>query len=164
MTLFSAPYLHSFAFFAAFGHISLKTFKIYDKIVKKIFGDEKLKKISNVLIIRTAVIVLMLAALTTACFGSFQSALPLLFPIDFIGEYSLDYGATWHTLPQKPNIPANYGSIILKGGFGTGFDEGINFNLYLDHIAMDIYINGERVLEDSANEIGLDNSICGKNG
>lgn len=162
MTLFSAPYLHSFAFFAAFGHISLKTFKIYDKIVKKIFGDEKLKKISNVLIIRTAVIVLMLAALTTACFGSFQSALPLLFPIDFIGEYSLDDGATWHTLPQKPNIPANYGSIILKGGFGTGFDEGINFNFYLDHIAMDIYINGERVLEDSANEIGLDNSICGK--
>ena len=100
----------------------------------------------------------MLAALMTACLGSFQSTLHILLPIDFICEYSLDNGTTWHTLTQNPDIPANYGSIILKGGFGREFDEGTNFNFLLDHITMDIYFNGELLYKDSANEIGLTDS------
>lgn len=44
--------------------------------------------------IRIAAIALMLAAFIAACFGSFQSTLPLLLPIDFKGEYSFDNGKT----------------------------------------------------------------------
>ncbi|MGN1415256.1 MAG: histidine kinase [Oscillospiraceae bacterium] len=104
----------------------------------------------------------MLAALISACLGSFQSTLPLLLPIEFIGEYSLDNGETWHELPQKPDIPAKYGSIILRGGFGRDFDEGTNFHFFLDHITMDISFNGELLLMDSVNEIGLNDSTCGR--
>ncbi len=74
-----------------------------------------MKKISYVLIIRIAAIVLMLAALTAACLGSFQSTLPIFLPTEFIGEYSLDNGETWHTLQKDTNVPAKHGSIILKG-------------------------------------------------
>lgn len=124
-------------------------------------GDE-LKKISNIPVIRTAAIVLMLAALISACFGSFQSNLPMLFPMELIGEYSLDGGTTWHTLPEDPDIPTNYGSIILKGSFGTDFDEGMDLNFFLDHITMDIYVNGELLLDDSENEIDTNESTCGR--
>lgn len=121
-----------------------------------------MKKISYVLIIRIAAIVMMLAALVGACLGSIQSNLPILLPIEFIGEYSLDNGDTWQTLPESPNVPARYGSIILKGGFGREFAEGTNFHFYLDHLTMDIYFNGEQLLYDIENEIGLNDSTCGR--
>lgn len=134
----------------------------YDKIEKISCGDGNLKKISYVLIIRIAAIVLMLAALTAACLGSFQSTLPIFLPTEFIGEYSLDNGETWHTLQKDTNVPAKHGSIILKGGFGREFAEGTYFHLYLDHLTMDIYLNGEQLLSDSVNYIGLNDSTCGR--
>lgn len=121
-----------------------------------------MKKISYVLIIRIAAIVMMLAALMGACLGSIQSNLPILLPIEFIGEYSLDNGDTWQTLSESPNVPARYGSIILKGGFGREFAEGTNFHFYLDHLTMDIYFDGEQLLYDIENEIGLNDSTCGR--
>ncbi|MGN0554101.1 MAG: histidine kinase, partial [Oscillospiraceae bacterium] len=121
-----------------------------------------MKKISNILLIRIMATVLMLSALIVACFGSFQSTLPILLPIEFKGEYSLDNGETWNTLSPDSNIPAKYGSVILKGGFGLEFFEGTNFNFYLDHITMELYINGEQFLWDSANEMGLSDSTCGR--
>lgn len=121
-----------------------------------------MKKISNILLIRITVTVLMLAALIAACFGSFQSALPILLPIEFQGEYSLDNGETWNMLSPDSDIPAKYGSIILKGGFENEVYEGANLNFYLDHITMELYINGEQFLWDSANEMGLNDSTCGR--
>ena len=104
----------------------------------------------------------MTAALLSACFGSIQSTKAILLPIEFQGEYSPDNGKTWHTLPKAPDIPAEYSSVTLKGGFGSEIPEGTQFNFYLDHIRMEIYIDGEKVLWDSANEIGLIDSTCGR--
>lgn len=125
-------------------------------------GDDILKKLTRVTLIRAAAIILMLAALLSACFGSIQSSRAFLLPIEFQGEYSPDNGETWHTLPDDPDIPAKYGSMLLKGGFGSAVDEGTYFNFYLDHIRMEIFINGEQSLWDSANEIGLTDSTCGR--
>ncbi len=121
-----------------------------------------MKKLSYDLIIRIAAIVLALAALLTACFGSNQSTKSFLLPIGFRGEYSLDSGETWQTLPESPDITAEYGSLILKGSFEISLSEGTPLNFYLDHITMEIYINGEQVVWDCANEIGLTDSTCGK--
>lgn len=98
----------------------------------------------------------------TAC-SIFRLYYKSLTEIDFRvrGEYSLDNGETWQTLPDVPDIPAEFGSIILKGGFGMEIREGDNFNFFLDHITMEIYINGEQYLWDSVNEIGLNSSTCG---
>ncbi|MGN0577267.1 MAG: sensor histidine kinase [Ruminiclostridium sp.] len=121
-----------------------------------------MKKLSYVLIIRIAAIALMLAALIAACLGSFQSTLPILLPIEFQGEYRLDNEETWHRLSRDSNIPAEYGGITIKGGFGLSFSEGMNLNFFLDHITMEIYLNGEPLLLDSANEIGVTDSTCGR--
>ncbi len=121
-----------------------------------------MKKISYVLIIRIAAIVMMLAALIGACFGSNQAAQSFCMQAKFQGEYSLDNGETWQTLPENPDIPAEYGTLILKGGFGSGFPQGFQFNLYLDHIAMEILLNGEQIYLDSRVEIGLDDTNCSK--
>lgn len=132
-------------------------------MIYKIFcGDDTLKKISCVLIIRIAAIVLMLAALVAACFGSNQAIMSVCMPIEFQGEYSLDNGETWHTLSENSDIPAKYGSVILKGGFGSGFPDGFHFNFYLDHIAMEIFLNEEQILPDSRTEIGLNCANCRK--
>lgn len=130
---------------------------------KKVFhGDDKLKKLSGIPIIRITVIVLLIAALISACFSSNQSAQSFCIQGKFQGEYSLDNGETWQALPENPHIPAEYGSVILKGGFGSGFPEGFHFNLYLDHIAMEIFLNGEQIYLDSRVEIGLDRTNCAK--
>lgn len=112
--------------------------------------------------VRIAAIILLLAALAAACFGSIHSSKAFLMPIGFRGEYSLDGGESWQALPESPDIPCEYGSVILKGGFGEDVPEGTHFNFYLDHITMEIFINGEQYLWDSANEIGLTSSTCGK--
>lgn len=120
-----------------------------------------MKKAPYVLIIRIAATVLMLAALVAACLSSFQSTLTFLLPMEFQGEYSLDNGETWHTLSQNSNIPAKCGSLILKGSFGE-LGEGANINFFLDHITMEMDVNGEQIIADSANEIGVTNSTCGR--
>ncbi|MGN1417409.1 MAG: sensor histidine kinase [Oscillospiraceae bacterium] len=121
-----------------------------------------MKKTSYVLIIRIAAIVLMLAALMAACFGSNQAILSVCLQKEFQGKYSLDNGKTWQTLSESSDIPAKYGSVILKGGFGSGFPDGFHFNFYLDHIAMDVFLNGEQILLDSRTEIGLNCANCRK--
>lgn len=121
-----------------------------------------MKKISYVLIIRIAAIVLMIAALVAACVGSFQSALPILLPTEFRGEYSLDDKKTWRELSPNSDIPAEYGSIILKGNFSEEFGEEANLNFFLDHITMEMSVSGELVLVDSAGEIGLNNATCAR--
>ncbi len=121
-----------------------------------------MKKLSHVLIIRITAMILMLAALMAACLGSNQSVRAFLLPIKFQGEYSLDGGETWDILFDGTDISAKNKSVILKGGFGSDFSEGSYFNFYLDHITMEIYIDGEQFLFDSANEIGLTDSTCGR--
>lgn len=120
-----------------------------------------MKKVPVDLIGRITAIIIS-AALLAACFGSIQSTRAILLPKEFQGEYTLDNGETWHTLPESPDISAEYSSVILKGGFGSEFAEETHFNFYLDHITMEIYINGEQTLWDCANEIGLIDSTCGK--
>ncbi|MGN0674405.1 MAG: sensor histidine kinase [Oscillospiraceae bacterium] len=121
-----------------------------------------MKKLSYDVIIRISAMILAFAAILSACFGSNQSAQAFLIPIKFQGEYSLDGGETWDNLSDGTDISAKNKSVILKGGFGIGLVEGAQLNFYLDHITMDIYINGEQVYWDGANEIGLTDSTCGR--
>lgn len=119
-----------------------------------------MKKISYVLVIRAAAVVLMLAALVAACLRSIQSTLPFILPLEFRGEYSLDGGETWRGLTADPDIPAEYGGITIRGGFAEDFPGESELNFYLDHITMELYLNGEEIPIDSAAEIGLNDSTC----
>ncbi|MGN0637525.1 MAG: sensor histidine kinase [Huintestinicola sp.] len=121
-----------------------------------------MKKVPVDLVGRITAIILLAAALLTACFGSIQATRSIFLPLGFKGEYSLDSGETWQTLSEDTDIPAEYGSVILKGSFGIGFPEGANLHFYLDHITMDIFIDGEQVFDDSRNEIGLNSTTCGR--
>lgn len=104
----------------------------------------------------------MAAALLAACFGSNQATQAIFIPQEFQGEYSLDGGETWNELSDSTYISGRNSSVILRGGFGNGLPEGIHLNYYLDHITMEIFVNGEQYLYDSRNEIGLNCSTCGR--
>ncbi|MGN0641966.1 MAG: sensor histidine kinase [Huintestinicola sp.] len=121
-----------------------------------------MKKISIDIIFRLTVIILAAAALITACVSSNQSTTAILLPVSFEGEYSFDGGSEWAALTDQTELSALDGDIILRGNFDVELPEGLNLNIFLDHITMEIFINGEQVFWDSRTEMGLTSSNCCK--
>lgn len=97
--------------------------------------------------------------LITACYGSNKSTPSILLPIKFSGEYSLN-GGEWNALDENTKLSAYDGSLVLRGNFECDFPESSAINFFLEHITMDIYVNGEPFFLDSRNEFGLSSSGC----
>lgn len=72
-------------------------------------------------------------------------AIPL--PLEFEGEYSVD-GNHWETLTENSSFHALDGDLYLKGNFKKDLTDK-TLNLYLDHIYMEILVNGELVLQEA---------------
>ncbi|MGN0693255.1 MAG: sensor histidine kinase [Oscillospiraceae bacterium] len=116
-------------------------------------------KNSSVLV-RSIIIIISVIVLLFACMNSNQAAMAFLLPNRFVGEYSFDDGNTWEPLDETTKLSAYDGSIVLRGNFEYDFPELEPINFYLEHITMDIYINGEPFCLDSRNQIGLTPSNC----
>lgn len=82
-------------------------------------------------------------------------ALPL--PLNFVGEYSQD-GSEWQALSEDTDLSAFDGDLSLRGRFDPELPEGVCICFYLDHIGMNVSVNGENVY-DMSNEINSD--MCG---
>lgn len=78
----------------------------------------------------------------------------------FIGEYSFDGGRSWKPLEDDTKLSAYDGELILRGNFEYVIAEEVILNFYLDHITINIYVNGEHELFDSRTEYGLTSSSC----
>lgn len=92
-----------------------------------------------------------------ACRQSNQalSASPL--PLKFVGEYSQN-GGEWKTLKEEINLSAFDGDLSLRGKFDQELPEGTSLFFYLDHISMDISVNGENTYELSNEKVP---ELCG---
>ena len=118
------------------------------------------KKVSISVIACIAALVLSAAVIISACAGSNQSALPIIVPIRFDGEYSYDGGESWAPVKEGRKLSAAEGNIILRGRLLSDFPAVASLNFYLNHITAEIFVNGEQCFWDSRNEMGLTPSGC----
>lgn len=77
--------------------------------------------------------------------------------LEFVGEYSQN-GGEWKTLSEDADLSAFDGDLQLRGRFDMELPEGACIYFYLDHIGMNVSVNGENIYELS-NEINTD--MCG---
>ncbi|MGN1416951.1 MAG: sensor histidine kinase [Oscillospiraceae bacterium] len=109
---------------------------------------------------RIVLIVLAIASVIIVCIGSNQAVLSIPYNLEFCGEYSIDNGESWEELSDNTKLSASDGDLILRGGFDLELPEGMILNFYLDHIGMEIYVNGEISFIDSRTERELTSSGC----
>ena len=83
-----------------------------------------------------------------ACHQSNQAIMSMPMPLQFVGEYSQD-GGEWQTLSGETDLSACDGDLVLRGRFDPDLQEGTQIKLYLNHIGMNISINGECIFESS---------------
>ena len=96
---------------------------------------------------------LLLAAicLLTVTINNHQAMLAIPMPQEFIGEYSYD-GENWQPLTEDADISALKGDLYLRGTFLREMSEGWQLNFYLNHVGVDIKVNGQRVYQDEVLE------------
>lgn len=80
--------------------------------------------------------------------NSNQASMSISPQINFVGEYSQNGGA-WTTISDDTDICAFDGDLILRGRFSEELPEGVQIIFYLNHIRMDIYMDGELIYESS---------------
>ncbi len=117
-------------------------------------------KIKPSVIGQAAVFILAAVVLLVTYLNSNQASMSMPIKLDFVGEYSADDGATWRELDKNTKLSAADGDLILRGNFGFETREGTPFKFYLNHINMNIYVNGEWSFIDSRSEMGLTPSGC----
>lgn len=99
------------------------------------------------------------AMIFVACRQSNQAMMSYPLPLQFVGEYCQDEGE-WQLIGKETDLSGYYGDLVLRGRFDEELPDGAIINFYLEHIGMNIYLNGEIVLESSC-EIFPD--MCGRN-
>ncbi|MGN1317509.1 MAG: hypothetical protein ACI4VF_00735, partial [Lachnospirales bacterium] len=119
-----------------------------------------MKKIKPSLIGQTAIFILAAVVLLVTYLNSSQAIMSARTKLDFVGKYSIDNGASWTELGKNTKLSAFDGNLILRGNFGFDVAEGTPFKFYLNHINMNIYVNGEWSYIDSRSEMGLIPSGC----
>lgn len=126
---------------------------IYNQVKSR--GDTLKKKINIILYI----ILFLFAGLVIflACSQSNQAIMSMPMPLQFVGEYSQD-GGEWQTLSGETDLSACDGDLVLRGRFDPDLQEGTQLKLYLNHIGMNIFMNGECIFEPSLEQYS---DMCG---
>lgn len=90
-----------------------------------------------------------------------QSIMAHLMPIAWTGEYSYD-GQNWEMLTENTKLTTDQKNVTLR--IQTNFDipSGGIFSFFLNHIHMDIYRDGRKVFETSAEHPQIGEDMCGK--
>ena len=93
------------------------------------------------------------------CKQTSQPFFAMSLQLKFVGEYSQS-GGEWQTLKEDTDLSAFDGDLTLRGRFDQELPEGACIYFYLNHIGMNVSVNGENTYEMS-NEINRD--MCGTN-
>lgn len=103
----------------------------------------KINLILNIIMFLFAGLVVFLV-----CRQSNQATMSIPLPFQFMGEYSQD-GGEWQTLSEETDLSAYDGDLVLQVRFDPELMEGANVKFYLNHIGMNISMNGESIFESS---------------
>ncbi|MGN0480099.1 MAG: sensor histidine kinase [Lachnospiraceae bacterium] len=77
----------------------------------------------------------------TVCKKSNQAFLAMPLQLNFVGEYSQN-GGEWKPLSEDTDLSSYDGDLLLKGRFDMELPQGASICFYLDHIGMNISVNG----------------------
>ncbi len=124
-----------------------------------------LHKITGILLIILATVVLCLT-----CINNQQSMMAFPLKVSFVGDYKIEDG-DWNPITKDKFIAANQGNVTLKGFFQLEdpdgnvlgeVEEGMIVDLYFNHLAGDVFVEGEGFRAfDSENKI-YGKSSCGE--
>ena len=82
------------------------------------------------------------------CRQSRQAAMSIPLSLQFLGEYDLDSGE-WRALSEETDLSAYDGDLVLRGRLEMELPEGAQIKFYLNHISMNLSMNGENIYESS---------------
>ena len=82
------------------------------------------------------------------CRQSRQGAMSIPLSLQFLGEYDLDSGE-WRALSEETDLSAYDGDLVLRGRLEMELPEGAQIKFYLNHISMNLSMNGENIYESS---------------
>lgn len=116
-----------------------------------------MKKTINDFILYSAMFLFAGLLVISVSHRSNQAILSNPMPVHFVGEYCQGDGE-WRTLDATKSLSACNGGITLRGVFDTELPEGAEIKFYLNHIKIDIYVDG-KLLYDSSYEKYPD--MCG---
>lgn len=84
----------------------------------------------------------------SVCRQSNQAVMSIPMSFQFVGEYSQN-GEDWQTLSGETDLSAYDGDLMLRAKFEPELMEGADIKFYLNHIGMNIFMNGESIFESS---------------
>lgn len=120
-----------------------------------------MKKFCNAIWEQAILLVLACICLVVVTLQNNQPILPILIHQSFSGMYSQD-GGEWKSLDDVSNLSGFDGDVILRGHFDNEIPEGFLLNFYVDHIGVEMWINGEFYMCDALMEVGLKSFVCGR--
>lgn len=93
-------------------------------------------------------IILCMAIITLihVCTNSFQAMTAIPMKLELLGEYRINEGA-WNALTDDVEFSTYDGDLWLRGNFGIEMSEEFQMHFYMNHIGVEIYVNGECIYD-----------------
>ena len=125
-----------------------------------------MKKKLTAQVLAGVLIAISLISMLIALAENNQAMMPILMPMEFVGEYSYD-GETWYPYDESADISATHEKVILRGHLNMDIMEGGHLNLYCNHVGVSGFRNGEQIFMDVKTEVSqmgipLMKSMCGQ--
>ena len=131
----------------------------YSRIWEKT-GDMQKYKEKLYMIGKLIPMILALCLLLTVSINSGQSDQAKPAACVLQGEYSQNGGA-WIPWEKEVRLSALDGDVTFRGNFTSEIKEGVNIQLYTNHITASIWVNGQEIACDALMDDGTDVSSCG---
>ena len=103
-----------------------------------------LSKISKNFLIQIILFIVAILFVIGSNRRSYESFMAIIFPVHLEGEYCQD-GGEWKTYHVGDKISALKGDVIFRGNFELDLSEVDQYQLYLNHIELTIYRDGEKI-------------------
>lgn len=135
----------------------------YNESVKSIVEVDVLKRNKMKLFPYIAVFFIAGLFMFLACKRSNQASMSIPIQICFVGEYCQN-GEEWQPIGDDINLSSYKGELVLRGKFEPELSEGILIHFYLNHIGMNLFLNGENVYPSSSECFGICAVLLGFHG
>jgi len=117
------------------------------------------KQMPWILWIHILLIVLALVLLASLVLSDPHTPVSEPVSLTLSGTYSLN-GGQWCPLEEDTSLNAGDGTIVIRGKFSSDILEGENINLYLNHVAFSLSVNGTLVAQSDTWDTPKTRATC----